>query len=72
MAAFVAAVWATRYISVGSVAASMVLPPVAYFTGAPAAVVSVATAAASLIVFRHRSNLLRVRIGTERRVGARV
>ena len=28
--------------------------------------------APTLIVFRHRSNLVRVRVGTERRVGARV
>jgi glycerol-3-phosphate acyltransferase PlsY len=70
--AFLATIWATRYISLGSVVASIVLPPVAYATGAPAAVVIVACAAATLIVFRHRSNLSRVRIGTERRVGARV
>lgn len=70
--AFVVTIWATRYISLGSVVASVVLPSVAYATGASAAVVSVACAAATLIIFRHRSNLMRVRIGTERRVGARV
>ena len=69
--AFVAATWATRYISVGSVAASLVLPPVAYATGSPAAVSVSASATALLIIFRHRSNLQRVRVGTERRVGAR-
>jgi glycerol-3-phosphate acyltransferase PlsY len=31
-----------------------------------------ATATAVLIVFRHRTNLDRVRTGTERRLGARV
>jgi glycerol-3-phosphate acyltransferase PlsY len=71
-AAFFAAVWATRYISIGSVAASVVLPSVAYFAGYPDAVVACACGVASLIVFRHRSNLVRVRIGTERRVGARI
>ena len=69
--AFAAAVWATRYISVGSVLAALVLPPVAYVTGSPAAVAASATATAILIIFRHRSNLLRVRVGTERRIGAR-
>jgi glycerol-3-phosphate acyltransferase PlsY len=72
LAAFVVATWATRYISVGSVAATLVLPPVAYVTGSSGAVVASACATATLIVFRHRSNLKRVRIGTERRVGARV
>ena len=72
MLAFLVATWMTRYISMGSVAASLVLPPVAYLAGAPLAVVLSACASATLIVFRHRSNLMRVRIGTERRVGARV
>jgi len=71
MAAFVAATWATRYVSVGSVLASLVLPPIAWATGSSTAVVAAACAAATLIVFRHRSNLLRVRVGTERRVGVR-
>lgn len=70
-AAFFAVVWLTRYISVGSVAATLVLPPVAWATGSTVGVVASACAAASLIVFRHRSNLRRVKIGTERRVGAR-
>jgi len=70
--AFVGTIWATRYISLGSVAASLVLPPIAWATGAPEVVVVVASALATLIIFRHRSNLVRVRIGTERRVGARV
>jgi glycerol-3-phosphate acyltransferase PlsY len=69
--AFVATIWTTRYISVGSVMASLVLPPVAWLTGAPETVVIAACATATLIVFRHRSNLVRVRVGTERRVGAR-
>ena len=69
--AFVATIWATRYISLGSVAASLVLPPMAWATGAPEAVVLAAWALATLIIFRHRSNLVRVRVGTERRVGAR-
>jgi glycerol-3-phosphate acyltransferase PlsY len=69
--AFVATIWSTKYISLGSVAASLVLPPMAWATGAPEAVVLAACALATLIIFRHRSNLVRVRVGTERRVGAR-
>jgi len=71
-AVFIATVWITRYISLGSVIASVVLPPLAYVTGSPAPVVASAVAASILIVFRHRSNLARLASGTERRIGARV
>lgn len=70
--AFIAAIWATRYISIGSVVATVALPPVAYLIGYSAPVVASACAAATLIVFRHRSNLSRALVGTERRVGARI
>jgi glycerol-3-phosphate acyltransferase PlsY len=70
--AFFLSIWATRYVSVGSVAASLVLPSVAYFINYPGPIVASACAVATLIIFRHRSNLLRVRVGTERRVGARI
>jgi glycerol-3-phosphate acyltransferase PlsY len=33
--------------------------------------VAAAVAASAIIVFRHRSNLARLRTGTERRLGAR-
>lgn len=68
---FVAGAWSTRYISVGSVLASLALPLIAYALGSPESVVAAASAAAALIVFRHRSNLLRVKLGTERRIGVR-
>lgn len=71
-AAFMLSIWATRYVSVGSVAASLVLPSVAYFVDYSGPIVASACAVATLIIFRHRSNLMRVRVGTERRVGARV
>jgi glycerol-3-phosphate acyltransferase PlsY len=71
LAIFLATVWVTRYISVGSVLASLVLAPLAYVTGRPGPVVGAAMAASALIVFRHRSNLTRVREGTEWRLGAR-
>jgi glycerol-3-phosphate acyltransferase PlsY len=71
LAVFVVSAWLTKYISVGSVLASAALPPIAYAMGAPMPIVIVAIAAAVLIVFRHRSNLARVWLGTERRIGAR-
>jgi glycerol-3-phosphate acyltransferase PlsY len=72
LAVFLAGVWITKYVSVGSVLASMALPPIAYAIGSPPPAVAAAAAAGSLIVFRHRSNLRRVCDGTERRIGARV
>jgi acyl phosphate:glycerol-3-phosphate acyltransferase len=72
LAIFIAVAWLTKYISLGSVLASLALPPLAYVTGSPAAVVAAASVAAMLIIFRHRSNMTRLRARTEPRVGARV
>jgi len=70
-ALFLAVVTATRYISLGSIAATLALPPAAWMTGEPAAVVSAAAGTGALILFRHRGNIRRLRAGTERRVGVR-
>jgi glycerol-3-phosphate acyltransferase PlsY len=72
LAIFTATVWATKYVSLGSIVATAALPPLAYATGSSAAAVISTVAAASLIVFRHRSNLVWLRTGTERRLGVRV
>jgi acyl phosphate:glycerol-3-phosphate acyltransferase len=71
LALFVGVVWLTKYISLGSVLASIALPPLSYALGSSDSVVMAATAAAAIIVFRHRSNLARLRAHTERRLGAR-
>jgi glycerol-3-phosphate acyltransferase PlsY len=71
LAVFLLSAWLTKYISVGSVLASAALPPIAYAMGTPTPIVIAASAGAVLIVFRHRSNLARVWLGTERRIGAR-
>jgi glycerol-3-phosphate acyltransferase PlsY len=72
LAVFGIGVWITKYISVGSVLASLALPPIAYATGSPGPAVVAAAVVAGLIVFRHRSNLRRVHAGTEPRVGMKV
>ena len=71
LALFAATVWLTKYISLGSVVATLALPPIAYALGSPAAAVAAGVAAAAIIVFRHRSNVLRIWGRTERRLGAR-
>jgi acyl phosphate:glycerol-3-phosphate acyltransferase len=72
LAVFLGAVWMTRYISVGSILASVALPPIAYATGSPAPVLAAAVAASALILIRHRTNLARVLAGTEQRIGLRL
>ncbi len=69
---FVAAVWLTRIVSLGSMAATIALPSVVWMSGAPAEVSAAALGAAALILFRHRSNVRRLIAGRERRIGERV
>ena len=72
VAIFLIVVWMTRFISLGSVVATLSLGPIAYALHAPAPIVAASAGAAAVIVFRHRSNLARIRRGTERRIGQRV
>ena len=71
-AAFVVAVWVTRYISVGSVVGALTLAVVAVASDAPGAIEIGSAIAAVTILHRHRANLGRVAAGTERRVGQRL
>jgi glycerol-3-phosphate acyltransferase PlsY len=71
-AIFVITVWATRYVSLGSIIATVSLPTLAWLTRASMPVVTGGVLAALLIIERHRGNLLRLRDGTERRLGQRV
>ena len=66
---FVAVVWITRYVSLGSVVATAALPPLAWITDAPSEVVAASLLAALVIIVRHRGNLARLQQGTERRLG---
>ena len=68
---FLVVVWMTRYVSLGSIAATVALPPAAWMTGEPKAVVLAAAGSGALILFRHRGNMRRLLEGTERRMGVR-
>ena len=68
---FLIVVWLTKYISLGSILATIALPSIAYATGAPAAILIAAWSTAALILFRHRGNVVRIVGGTERRIGVR-
>lgn len=69
--AFALAVWATRAVSAGSLIASVSLPLAAAVTGVPPEVVWGSALAGALIIWRHRSNLARLRRGTEHRLARR-
>jgi glycerol-3-phosphate acyltransferase PlsY len=72
VAIFVTTVWATRYVSLGSIIAALALPPLVGGVGATSdsePLVYAAAAAAALILFRHRGNLRRLLNRTERRLG---
>jgi glycerol-3-phosphate acyltransferase PlsY len=69
-AVFLVVVVATRFISVGSLAGAVTLAVMA--AAGDRVVAAGAAAAACLIVYRHRENLVRLVAGTERRIGQRV
>jgi glycerol-3-phosphate acyltransferase PlsY len=71
-AVFVLAIWATRYISVGSLAGAVTLAVITAATDVPIPITIGALITATVIAYRHRGNLSRLIAGTERRVGQRL
>ena len=65
---FFATVWLSRIVSLGSVAATLTLPSVAWLAGSSTPVLAAAIGTGALILFRHRANMRRIVRGTERRV----
>ena len=68
LAIFLVGSWMTKHVSVGSMVATAALPPIAYATDSPAPAVAAACGAAVLVLFRHRSNVARLRAGSEPRL----
>jgi len=71
-AVFALAIWVTRYVSVGSMAAAVTLAVATAAIDVPAAMTMGTVLAALIIIHRHRGNLARLIAGTERRVGQRL
>jgi glycerol-3-phosphate acyltransferase PlsY len=72
LAVFIVVVAATRYVSLGSVVALAVLPPVSgLFFHAPRAVVTAAGLTAVLVLLKHLPNLKRLARGEESKLGRR-
>ncbi len=66
---FGALLGATRLVSLGSLGATLALPALTAWFGATHDVVVGACAASALAAFRHRANMRRLWLGTERRLG---
>lgn len=60
---------ATRYVSLGSIAAATALGAFAFVLGSPPAVAWAAATVGVLVIWKHRGNLRRLRDGTESRLG---
>jgi glycerol-3-phosphate acyltransferase PlsY len=70
LAVFLLIVAVSRYVSLGSVVAIVLLPPTAgLLSRAPRAVVVAAAATALVVVFKHVDNLKRLARGEERKLG---
>jgi glycerol-3-phosphate acyltransferase PlsY len=66
---FLIVVGLTRFVSLGSILASLAIPVIFYLSGGPRAVAGIAMAIAVLVVVRHSGNIRRLVRGTERRLG---
>lgn len=60
---------ATRYVSLGSIAASAALPIATWLTGGSMTMIVVTTAMTVLAIYKHKGNIQRLLNGTENRVG---
>ena len=68
-AAFALTVYRSRFVSMGSIVAAVLLPLVEWLTPGRRAVDIGATIVAAVILFRHRGNMARLRSRTERAIG---
>jgi acyl phosphate:glycerol-3-phosphate acyltransferase len=68
-AAFTLVVARTRFVSAGSIAATVVLPSAQWLTPGLRAVDVATTVVAAMILFRHRGNIMRLMSRTERALG---
>lgn len=65
---FVAIVVLTRYVSLGSITAAILIPVLVWWQFDSQSLLTAAVVAAALIVFAHRGNIQRLASGTESRI----
>ncbi len=61
----------TRYVSVGSIAAAIVLPIAVWCSGKSSTMVIVLAILCALAIYKHKGNIQRLMNGTENKVGAK-
>jgi glycerol-3-phosphate acyltransferase PlsY len=66
---FLAVLAACRYVSLASMLAASSLPFAAFAFKQPSPVISLSAMVAAFVIYRHRTNLMRLRAGTEMKVG---
>jgi glycerol-3-phosphate acyltransferase PlsY len=59
----------SRYVSLASMLGGASLPFAAFAFKQPSPVISIAAMVAAFVIYRHRANILRIRAGTESKVG---
>lgn len=59
----------SRYVSLASILAAVVLPLAVWGTGEPGLMIGVAAVISALAIYKHRANIQRLRAGTENRIG---
>ena len=72
LAIFIILVVATKYVSVGSIAAAIACPFFAlYFFGGNGIAIAVCLIAALTVIWAHRENIARLRAGNENKIGSK-
>lgn len=59
----------SRYVSLASILAAVVLPLAVWGTGERGLMIGIATVISALAIYKHRANIQRLRAGTENRIG---
>lgn len=69
LAVWITLVAATRIVSISSIAAALVVPPVVWLTDRPAPILWLSLALAAFVIWAHRTNIGRLLRGEEHRFG---
>ncbi len=67
--AFLISMGISRYVSLGSIMAGIVLPMVVWWRGEPKPILGISFLMGSMAVIKHRSNILRIMDGIEPKIG---
>lgn len=68
---FILMIWRTRYVSLSSIVSAAVFPLGVWLLYHNATYTLIAALCAALIIYKHKGNIMRLRAGTENRLGSR-